>query len=432
MRGGSMSANDSLGLLREEQRRRFEAAKREGNTPQVRKCDACEQPTYSASVCPVSGLFHDLDKKTLIGGSVVTSKVISSSQLMAAIDQTRVKWVPSRTQLVKVDAQSINIFQSFVAQMDWKLQRYAILYGLYDDATHTVEVHAVYEPEQHGSTDTFEPLPDAHLGKVEKIAKELGLRRVGVACTHPMRDPDQILLNYRELLLCAKEQSRYGDECVLLTVAPAAMPSMKSGDTTSAPGELPTGSAVASRDATLEPTIIVSCQAWQTSPQCIHLYRLGVLQESPDGEAALRDVEQARQVHCTMQLEVAQTDTDPSGHQRFVTKAPSTEIDTRWFTSYIAVQQFESPIVRGAFMRLSRPGMPPPALQNLRNYMKDPKRKSMPFSETISDFHVLVYLLTQIFTSDAELRSLCLVARTKKMTEEAANYQAILLGMMSA
>ncbi|AYU79467.1 NPL4 [Leishmania donovani] len=427
-----MSANDSLGLLREEQRRRFEAAKREGNTPEVRKCDACQQPTYSANVCPASGLFHDLDKKKLIGGSVVTSNVISSSQLMAAIDQTRVKWVPSRTQLVKVDAQSINIFQSFVAQMDWKLQRYAILYGLYDDATHTIEVHAVYEPEQHGSTYTFEPLPDAHLDKVEKIAKALGLRRVGVACTHPMRDPEHILLNFRELLLCAKEQSRYGDECALLTVAPAAMPSTKSGGTTSAPGELPTGSAAASSGPTLEPTIVVSCQAWQTSPQCVHLYRLGVLQESSGGEAALQDVEQARQVHCTMALEVAQTDTDPRGHQRFVTKAPSTEIDTRWFTSYIAVQQFESPIVRGAFMRLSRPGMPPPVLQNLRNYIRDPKRKSMSFAETIADFHVLVYLLTQIFTSDDELRALCSVARTKMMTEEAANYQAILLGMMSA
>lgn len=51
---------------------------------------------------------------------------------MEAIDRTRVKWVPSRTSLVKADAQSLNIFQSFVASMEWKLQRYGILYGLYD------------------------------------------------------------------------------------------------------------------------------------------------------------------------------------------------------------------------------------------------------------------------------------------------------------
>ncbi|KAG5476998.1 hypothetical protein LSCM1_05332 [Leishmania martiniquensis] len=427
-----MSARDSLRLLREEQRRRFEMAKKEGNTSEVRKCDACQQPVYSVNVCPASGLFHDLDKKKIIGGTVVTSNVISSSQLMAAIDQTRVKWVPSRTHLVKVDAQSINIFQSFVAHMDWNLQRYAILYGLYDDAAHTIEVHAAYEPEQHGNAYTFEPLPDPHLDKVDKVAKTLGLRRVGVACTHAMRDPEQILLNYRELLLCAKEQSRYGDECALLTVAPAVMPSAEHCGKTNAAGECSAGPTAASSGSTRDSTIAVSCQAWQTSPQCVHLYRLGVLQEPPDGEAALQDVEKARQVHCTMPLEVAQTDTDPSGHRRFLTKAPSTEIDTRWFTSYIAVQQFESPVVRGAFMRLSRPGMPPPGLQNLRNYMSDPKRKGMSFAETIADFHVLVYLLTQIFTSDDELHALCSVARTKKMTEEAANYQAILLGMMSA
>lgn len=415
--------------LREEQRRRFEEAKKGGNTPEVRRCEACQQPTYSAAVCPVSGLFHDLDKKKLIGGTVVQSNVISSSQLMAAIDQTRVRWVPSRTQLVKVDAQSINIFQSFVAQMDWKLQRYAILYGLYDEAAHAVEVHAVYEPEQHGNTFTFEPLPDPHLPKVDAIATNLGLRPVGVACTHPMRDPEHILLNFRELLLCGKTQSRFGDECVLLTVAPAAMPAAAAGGSdTTAPGEFPPS---ASPTAEAAPAIGVSCQAWQTSPQCVHLYRLGVLQESPAGEAALQEVEEARQVHCTMPLEVAQTDTDPSGHQRFVTKAPSTVIDTRWFTSYIAVQQFESPIVRGAFMRLSRPGMPPPALINLRNYMRDPKRKSMSFAETIADFHVLVFLLTQVFTTDDDLRLLCGVAKAKKMTEEAANYQAILLGMLS-
>ncbi|KAK7200325.1 NPL4 family [Novymonas esmeraldas] len=421
-----MSSQESLRQLREEQRRRFEAAKRVGATPEVRTCEACQQPTYASAVCPVSGLFHDLDKKKLVGGAVVTSNVITSAQLMAAIDQTRVKWVASRTQLVRVDAQSINIFQSFVAQMDWNLQRYAILYGLYDDATRTVEVHAVYEPEQHGSAYTFEPLPDAHLNRVESIAKALGLRRVGVACTHALRDPEQILLSYRELLLCAREQSCHGDECVLLTVGPAAVSAAETGGgATSAPGESPTSAAS-------PPSVVVSCQAWQTSPQCVHLYRIGMLQESPAGASALQSVEQARQVHCAMPLEVAQTDTDPRGHQRFVTKAPSTEIDTRWFTGYIAVQQFESPIIRGAFMRLSRPGMPPPALPNLRNYMSDPKRRGMSFAETIADFHVLVYLLTQIFTTDDDLRELCAVALSKKTTEAACGYQEILLSMISA
>jgi nuclear protein localization protein 4 homolog len=430
-----MPATDSLRSLREEQRRRFEQAKKSGNLPEIRKCAACHQPTFSAAVCPVSGHYHDLEKKRLIGGSVVDTNFISSATLMTAIDQTRVKWVPSRTQLVKVDAQSINIFQSFVAQMEWHLQRYGILYGTYDSASQTVEVHAVYEPEQHGNAFTFEVVPDPHLAKVDEIAKELGLQRVGVACTHSVRDMDKMLLNFRELLLCAKEQSRFGDECVLLTVGPSATASLAGEKANStAPGEAPTSANVPGGSASNanEPAFIVSCQAWQTSPQCVQLYRLEVLQEAPTGEAALQTVEQSRNVHCTMPLEVAQTDTDPSGHQRFVTKAPSTEIDTRWFTSYIAVQQFESPIVRGAFMRLSRPGMPPPILANLHNYLNDPKRKNASFAESIADFHVLVFLLTQVLTSAEDLHALCAVAREKKMTEAARNYEAILKTMMSS
>ncbi|KPI87250.1 hypothetical protein ABL78_3645 [Leptomonas seymouri] len=429
-----MASHDSLRQLREEQRRRFESAKNSGSVPEVKKCNACHQPTYSAVVCPVSGHYHNLDRKRLIGGSMVDTNFISSAALMTAIDQTRVRWAPSTTQLVKVDAQSINIFQSFLAQVEWSLQRYGILYGTYDSASQTIEVHAVYEPEQHGNAFTFEVTPDPHLDRVDQVAKELGLRRVGVACTHSIRNTDEMLLNFRELLLCAREQSRFGDECVLLTVGPSATSSTAEADERStAPGESPASAGVLSGGAgnANAPAFVVACQAWQTSAQCVQLYRLDVLRESPLGEAALQTVEQARSVHCTIPLEVAQTDTDPSGHQRFVTKAPSTEIDTRWFTSYIAVQQFESPIVRGAFMRLSRPGMPPPVLQNLRNYLNDPKRKNASFAESIADFHVLVYLMTQVFTSKEDLCALCSVAKSKKMDDVARNYEAILKAMLS-
>ena len=75
--------------------------------------------------------------------------------------------------------------------------------------------------------------------------------------------------------------------------------------------------------------------------------------------------------------------------------------------------------------------MPPPVLANLRNYLSDPKRKGLSFAESIADFHVLVYLLTQIFTSAEDLHALCAVARTKKTSSVASNYEAILKAMMS-
>lgn len=401
-----MSSN-ALHQLREEQRQRFASAKAEGRIQVSEPCPSCHQPPYSSEVCPVSGLFHNREHKTLIGGSLIDSKVISSSQLMTAIDRTRVKWFPSRTQIVSVDATSANIFQSFVAQLNWHVQRYGILYGLYKAEEKMIEVHAIYEPEQHGNAVSFEVIDDPLLPRVDQIAAALGLRRVGVVCTHPPRDGDTIVLSYRELLLCAKEQSRFGDECVLLTIAPS-------------PTE---GDDGATR-------MVVQCQAWQTSPQCIYYYRLGVLQEQPD-EKALHVMEQARNVHCTIPLEVAQTDTDPSGHQRFTTKAPSTEIDTRWFTSYIAVQHFESSIVRGLFMRLSRPGMPPPTLINLRNYMQDPKRSSHTFVEKISDFHVIVFLLTKVLKGENDIEAVCRLVREQKMTETAKKYEAELSQLMA-
>lgn len=222
-------------------------------------CPDCGEPTYKSKLCASTGQYHDMDKKKIIGASVVQGRVINSSQLMEAIECSRVKWVPSRTQLVKTDTQSLNIFQSFVMGMDWKLQRYGILYGTYDADSHVIEAHAIYEPEQVGNAYTFDytSTPDPRIEKVDTLAGYLGLRRVGCVCTHPPRDPDTIVLSAREMLLCAREQSRFGDECVLLTMAP-----------------------------NMQEDGVVECQAWQVSPQCVNLYRMGMLHETREAAEA--------------------------------------------------------------------------------------------------------------------------------------------------
>lgn len=456
--------SDTIRELAEARRRRYESLS-EAEKPKVTKCPSCGEATYKLEVCPETGLFHELEKKKLIGGSIVDRNVIQSSELMRAIDRTRVRWVPSRTQLVKADAQSLNIFQTFVSQLDWNLQRYGILYGLYIKESETIEVHAVYEPEQYGNRHTFEVVEDKRIHLVDQVAKGLGLRRVGVVCSHPPRDPDVCLLTSREMLLCAREQSRFGDECVLLTVAPGP------AETSPASGKdyFPSSASATAQQA------VIQCQAWQTSPQCVYLYRLGVLHESVEGEAegntvgaretattgvsgghpsgrveesssaasaqrqrpaqkasdpSLRPppmsvLEEARYVASTMDLELTQQDTDKNGKQRFVTKAPSKRIDTRWFTSFTAVQQFQSEIVRSLFMRISRPGMDPPTFDNLRNYFQSAKRKNDSFAEKLADFHVLVFLADSFANKD-DVIALAHIARNKVMTEEARNYEAIL------
>lgn len=408
--------SDLVRQLAEERRKRYEQLQAE-DRPKVDVCPHCHEASYLKEVCPATGLFHNMAKKSVLGRSDMDGKFINTADLMGAIERTRIKWSPSRTQLVKADADALNIFQSFISQMEWGLQRYGILYGQYDEKTATVEAHAVYEPEQHGNSYLFELLDDPRIAKVDRIAQLLGLRRVGVICSHPPRDMEKIVLSVREMLLCAREQSRFGDECVLLTVSPST-----SGE----------------RDGLIE------CQAWQTSSQCIYLYRMGMLHEptiaelrgaaSTNTDPATGGVttadplsipEEARLVGSTVELEVAQEDRDSQGRQRFTAQAPSKLVDTRWFTSYIAVQQFSSGVVRSLFMRISRPGMAPPTFQNLKNYLQDPKRRNASFAEKIADFHVLVFL-AEVFSIEDDLPTLAEAAQLRVMTDEARNYEAIL------
>lgn len=341
--------------------------------------------------------------------------------------------------------------------MEWKLQRYGILYGLYDVQSKTIEVHAVYEPQQMGSPFSFTQLPDPRISKVDSIASMLGLRRVGAVCTHPARNSDEIVLNCRQMLLCARQQSRFGDECVLLTIAP----------------NLADGGQV-------------ECQAWQVSPQCVHLYRLNLLHEptvSPaiasslslphcasahtrqsnsevnthisngndnnkttnniiknnivkDGknehdnnDSILSDINKSKYVHASIELEVAQQVNDSKGHAQIITKSPSTQIDTRWFTSYIAVQHFDSPIVHGLFMRINRPGMAPPTFANLRAYMHHPKRAKDSFAQKLADFHVLIFL-AEMFSMIDDMPLLVSIAKSRQMTDEAKRYEDLLEAYM--
>ncbi|KAG8345253.1 putative NPL4 family [Trypanosoma vivax] len=354
-----------------ERRRRFEGL-RSKEPPQASVCNDCGKPlTFATDVCRVSGMLHNRGKGTIIGGLVTSSRFIDSSSLLKAIDKTRVRWEKNRTNLVLVDQTSINIFQTFCRTCGWCVQRYALLYGRYDNATKTVEVHAIYEPKQHGDARTFHFEKDENIRTVDMVAEGLELRRVGAICTHPKRDSNAVVLTAREMLLCAREQSIFGDECVLLTVY---------------------------HDDVEDRT---HCSAWQVSTQAIELYRNGFLSESngargPDDEPATTDEqtmwEREARLCSEIELEVAETVKDDKGGCRSVIKKMHHEIDVTWFVSYIGIKEFDSNVVRNLFVRLSRPGMDPPTYENLKIYLDDPKRRDMRRLEKYADFHVLVFL----------------------------------------
>ncbi len=78
---------------------------------------------------------------------------------------------------VLVDYQAANVFQNYLHEQKYRVQRCGYLYGTYnDDGTTTVEV--IYEPPQKSEKDKAVLLPNPNEERVDTIASLLGLRRV--------------------------------------------------------------------------------------------------------------------------------------------------------------------------------------------------------------------------------------------------------------
>lgn len=361
--------------LRQELAARYKQAPQE-DKPQVRICGDCKKSVYDSKVCMETGRLHDLDKAKVIGGVLVdpSKRTFTGRELIDAIDKIRVRWQAAKTQHVRVDVDSINIFQSFVLSRQWRLQRFGILYGTVDSSGDVVTVNTIYEPEQRGSETGFELLPDEREARVDKLASLLGWRRVGIICSHPPRNPDEIVVSGRELLLLAREQSRFGHHCVLITVAPNTE------------------------------TGLINAQAWQASEQCVHLFQMGLLHEDKENPGCIES---------SQPLEIAQEEADDKGKRKCIIKEPSKSVDARWMTAFIAIEAFNSEVVSSRFIRISRPGESPPTYANFKNFINDPKRAKMSFAEKIADFHVLVFLMEMTFDVKTDIPVIVEAVMTK-------------------
>ncbi|CUI14692.1 Hypothetical protein, putative [Bodo saltans] len=363
-----------LAELRKQQAQRYKSLPEE-QKPHIPTCPDCTKQIYDSPVCPKTGYLHNRHTDRLVAGLLVdgAKRQFSGRELMAAIDAVRVRWQPSRVSLIKADSTALNIFQSFVYSFDWKMQRYGILYGRVvsdgadEKAPKQVEVHAIYEPEQIGKENSFALLDDPREETVNKIAEGLGLRRVGCVCTHAPRDETAVTLSGDELLLCAKEQSKFGDHCVLVTMGP----NLESGQ--------------------------IHAQCWQASQQCVRYFQMGILSVNPDS---------IQSILSKVPLEIAQDDQDKPGHTRVVIKESSTLVDTRWMTSYIAVEAFTSTVIGNNFIRISRPGCAPPTMTNAKIFLQDAKRAKLPFLEKIADFHLLIFLADTVFDINCDIPTL--------------------------
>eukprot|EP00744_Colponema_vietnamica_P012131 GILI01017030.1.p1 GENE.GILI01017030.1~~GILI01017030.1.p1 ORF type:complete len:400 (-),score=73.36 GILI01017030.1:123-1322(-) len=376
----------------------------EDQRPRLRLCDDCKKPVYDSKICSASGRYHIVDEKnTLRIGTAVLGdqKVVEGKELMKAFEANRIRWQEARVKLVKIDQSSAEIFQSFAVQRNWQLMRYGILYGTYDASNQSVSVHTIYEPSQHGDSQNFYPqLPDAAEEKADALAKLFGLERVGVIATHGPRDKSVVPLSSTELITVTKEQSRFGDHCVIVTVGPAS----DQGNT-------------------------VTADAWQATEQAVNLYRAGLIDVCD---------QHAQYIQSKEPLEVVlgndeNTNAATGKKQPPKTMEPSHFVDTKWMTGYIGIETFSTPLFSNKFARYDRPGELPLSLQNVGAFMQAPTRTRLSFAEQIQDYHMLFFLAVQnIFDIKADFPVIISALMGKDNANALKGYEEILKGMIKS
>jgi nuclear protein localization family protein 4 len=104
---------------------------------------------------------------------------------------------------VTVDFDAANQFQTYVQSFAFQRQRIGYLYGKYTD-TGGVVVEAIYEPGQENFSDHFKIHEDQkETGRIDAIARMLGMERVGWIFSHAKRP---YLFAAEEVMLAAKLQ----------------------------------------------------------------------------------------------------------------------------------------------------------------------------------------------------------------------------------
>eukprot|EP01059_Diplonema_ambulator_P034361 TRINITY_DN7648_c0_g1_i1.p1 TRINITY_DN7648_c0_g1~~TRINITY_DN7648_c0_g1_i1.p1 ORF type:complete len:374 (+),score=96.11 TRINITY_DN7648_c0_g1_i1:538-1659(+) len=254
---------------------------------------------------------------------------------------------------IEVDSDTAMFFQSFLRQRDFSVQRMAYMYGTVEGTT--VRCHCCYEPEQESRATSYTPLEDDRLAKVDGIAALMGLRRVGVLVSAPPATPSDPVLTAAEVLLTAQQQAEHGAHCCLIQVRLS------------------------------EDRSEVKVEAYQASSQCVDIYKEGTLSPHPTDPKLVmseRELEAVKEI-----------DRDSAGHKAMVvSKSATHEVDSVWFTVPVPIGGFESDVVGNRFIRLNRPGEVPPTWENVKIFLKDPKRSGKSFAEAVRDFHLIVFL----------------------------------------
>jgi nuclear protein localization family protein 4 len=235
--------------------------------------------------------------------------------------------------------------------VDEKTKKNPLEYFDENEQYEDVQIKVIYEPKQHGGPDQFvEEKDDLVNDRAEKLASMLGMKRVGWIFSH--NGDREVPLLASEILKAAELQSKYGKSFVTLVVSP-------------------------NEEGKLE------FEAYQASKQCVELWEKDLLSLHPTNPEV---------VVAKKEVEV----------ERKMTK----DIDCLLLTCNVAISSADYDLQTGFPIRNRPITEHAQTMLELKRVLTERKRKNQPFVQSISDFHLLLFL-TDYLSLDSDFPTLC-------------------------
>lgn len=274
-----------------------------------------------------------------------------------------------------VEFESGEIIQPFLQYWrEKRSQRCGFLYGKYVVDDHTplgirANVSAIYEPPQKNSESSVSLLPDPDAEKIDFLASQLGLQKVGYIWSDiQINEKKQIIQNRVEYLLTSNEIIQIAK---MQNKAPSPCKRALSGKC---------GSKFISVIATGNAQGQIDLHAYQVSDQCMALVKDGIITSTQD-PLLLRTKKTSKRFIPDVMYNAK------NEYNIEVTKKAEPTLPTEFFIIRVGLGAPKKP--KPFFKRLQFP------IEN-REQIQPAQAKQIiqsgNLSETLSDFHLLVYL----------------------------------------
>ena len=302
-------------------------------------------------------------RSELKGGKMTVESMIAA--------QTRIEsQTNARCASVSLDARCANQFQSYVNNtLGFAKMRFGWMYGVEESgvtepsdaakessesSSPKIVVHAIYEPEQEGGSDRFDPAARSgeEDARADEIASALGLKKVGMVFNISTAARDYTLSAF-EVRTMAECQARYGPTFVTAVVM-----------------------MLEDEDEDGNVTKSVSFEPFQVSEQCAQLFKDGWFAEEPAEDLGLTRLNKEVIVVDKVSKDV-------------------TEVDNDRFLVPVKILDHTGPLA--TTFPIENRLHPVQTAEDLRDALR---RSGTPYAERLRDFHLLLFLSKHLDLAD--------------------------------